>query len=72
MRSLVEGLAEEPQEVKARQARLSGDLVQIKREVIALIDEFSRAYESLIRLDCQRSIRLYLNRILHLNSIELP
>jgi hypothetical protein len=67
MGSLVKCLAEEPQEVKPRQARLAGDLVQIKRKVIALIDELSRTYESLICLDCERSIRLYLVLVFHLN-----
>ena len=68
MRSFVEGLPEEPQEMKARQASFAGDLLQVKWKVIALIDEFPGADEPLIGLDPKLSVRLYLNLVLHINQ----
>ena len=69
MRSLIEGPPEQPQEVIARQAGFAGDLLQIQWQMVALIDECPRANESLIRLDSNRRIRLYLAFVLHLKDL---
>jgi len=69
MRSLIEGSPEQPQEVIARQAGFAGDLLQIQRQMVALIDECSRTNESLIGLDSNRRIWLYSAFVLHLNQL---
>lgn len=50
MRGLVECRAKEPQEMKARQAGRSGNLLEIQRRLIRVIDELARSHKPPIRI----------------------
>jgi hypothetical protein len=54
MRSLVEGTPEEPQEMKAGQAGFAGDLLEIERLVVALIDKLASAHQPPISVGVKR------------------
>jgi hypothetical protein len=47
---LVEGLPEQSQEMKTRETCLTGDLVQIERMIVTMIDELARATQTLVNI----------------------
>ena len=49
MRSLVKGLAEKPKKVITRKTRLFGNLIEIQRMVVAVIDKVTRTAKPLKR-----------------------
>jgi len=55
MRGLVERRAKEPQEMKARQTRRSGNLLEIQRQVIRVIDELARPHQPHIGIRLQQT-----------------
>ncbi len=57
MRRFVESLAEQTQEVITRKAGFTGDLLKIKRQIEALIDEQPGSIQALEYLgSCQRFV----------------
>ena len=54
MRSLVKGSTEKPQKVLGRQAGFTGDLLQVERLVVTLVDELACAHEPPISISVQR------------------
>jgi hypothetical protein len=54
MGSLIKGSPEEPQEVIAGQTCFAGDLLQIERLVVTLVDELASAHQPSIRIGVKR------------------
>jgi hypothetical protein len=48
MRRYVKCLAEKPEKVVSRKTGLTGDLIEIQREVVAEVDELAGAAKSLV------------------------
>ncbi len=48
MRCFVESLAEESKKMIARKACVTGDIIQIQREIVTEVDKVTRATEPLV------------------------
>src|SRR5262245_41431382 len=71
MRGCVERFSEEPQEMKWRQAGFAGNLVQIERQVIPLVDKPPCANEPLIGFGRNRGLfRICEDLVLHHQAVS--
>jgi len=59
MRSLVEGLPEQSQEVVTREAGLLGNLIEAQRMVVAVVDKIARTTKPLKRFEIRQCTGVY-------------